>query len=445
MIKKPTLIVLVCAIVLGGAVYYFNSKQSKEKPAADAFTPAFSLQASDVTGLTIAHPAKPGQSAIHFEKHGDDWQITQPVDTGADQSSVQGLVDQIASARISQTEPGTADRLKAYDLDPAQISLEVQMRNGAKHTILMGDKDFTGSSVYAIVDGGKSVALLPDLLLTSADKPVDDLRDRAVLHLNSGQVKSFTIHRAGGDLQAMKEKDQWKFTKPVDALADSDAIQSLLSAVETGKISSVASEQATDLAKYGLNHPEITFTATNDVGKQSILIVGKKDKNTYFARDLSRPTIFSVSDDLHIKFSKSLLDLRDKKVIHLDASDAVRIEIHDPHGTIVAGEGDGSQWKVEEPAAQKGKMVTSSKIFDPVAALRVSEFVDHPAASVVAQLAKPAIQIDLTDKDGKKVTLRMSDPAGDSFYVQASDAPGLYKLKKQDFESVDIDPSKLAP
>ena len=38
MIKKPTLIVLLCAVVLGGLVYYFDWKRgNEEKPAVNCF------------------------------------------------------------------------------------------------------------------------------------------------------------------------------------------------------------------------------------------------------------------------------------------------------------------------------------------------------------------------------------------------------------------------
>src|ERR1700730_10110202 len=208
MIKKPTLIVVLYAIVLGVVVYYFDWKRGKqEKSAADTTKPALSMQAVDVSSLALTRPAKPSEPAIRIEKRHDAWQILQPVDTAADQSSVQGIVDGLAGARVSQTEPGTADRLKAYVLDPPRLTLELELRNGLKHTVLMGDKDFTGSSVYATVDGAKSVSLLPESILTSTDKSVDDLRDRTVLHITSGQVVSFTLKGSGRELAAAKGKN----------------------------------------------------------------------------------------------------------------------------------------------------------------------------------------------------------------------------------------------
>ena len=168
MVKKTTLFLLLGAIALGAAVYYFDwrrSQKESEKPPAGAAKVAFSLQPQDITSLVIKHPGTPAESTLQFEKHDGVWQITQPIETRADQASLDGIIDGLSSARIAQTEPGTPDRLNVFGLDPPAISLEFQAGSGAKHTVALGKKDFIGISVYSIVDGGKDVALLPESLL----------------------------------------------------------------------------------------------------------------------------------------------------------------------------------------------------------------------------------------------------------------------------------------
>src|ERR1700722_10633300 len=99
MVKNNTLIVLFCAVVLAGAVYYFNFRHPKDAATPqDTSKPALALQASDVIGITLSHPSRADQPPIDFEKRGGDWQITQPVATAADQPTLEGLVDEIAGA-----------------------------------------------------------------------------------------------------------------------------------------------------------------------------------------------------------------------------------------------------------------------------------------------------------------------------------------------------------
>jgi Domain of unknown function (DUF4340) len=444
-VKKTTLITLGIAVILAGAVYYFDWRRGSE-PKVTPPKRAYQMEASDVVSLTLAHPNQPAEAAIHFAKRGGLWQIVQPVDTSADQSTVDGLVDQLASAEVSQTEPDTPDRLKAYGLDPPQASLDFQLANGGMHTLLVGNKSFGGDSVYAIVDGANQVSLLPELLGTSAAKDLNALRDRSVLHFDSGLVASFSIKSPAGEIEASKQSQQWRLTKPSAALASGDAVDSLLGAVSGATMLSVASEKPDNLARYGLVNPTITFTATDGKGAQSTLLLGKKDGDAYFARDVSRPTVFRVSDDLYKKLSEKFSDLRDKKIVHIVSADVQAIEVRDSNGSLSLSRKKQSpdDWVFDSPPDQKGKTAWSWKILDPLTSLTAEEVIDHPPPNLLALEAKPEVTAVLTGKDGKMLTVKISKASGDFAYAQVSDSRSLYKIKKDSVDALNVKPADVA-
>jgi hypothetical protein len=451
MIKKSTLIVIVCASLFGGAVYYFQRRSSKtEKPPEDTSKLAFSIQADDITGLTISHPGKSDQPVIQLSNQNGSWSLTKPLDSSADASVVRGIADGLASARISQTEPGTPDRLKAYGLDSPHVELDFQLKNGAKHKILMGDKDFTGVSVYSMIDEAKTVSLLPISLYDSTDKSAGDLRDRNVLHIDSGKVASFELKNPSGDLaaskQTVKDQTQWNFAKPASVLADEGNVSSLLSAVANGKLTKVASEKAENLAKYGLASPAISFTAVDEAGHKQTLSVGKKQGDGYLARDSSRPTVFVINDDLYQKLTQTFSNLRDKSLVHITESDVNRIELHNSNATMAMNRKQGSDfdWVVEAPADVKGKSAATWKVFSPLTSARAEEVIDHPTSDLAAKLSKPAVEVDLTEKSGTKLTIKLSNAVGDFVYGQTSQSPSVYKLKKSILDDLGFKASDLA-
>jgi Domain of unknown function (DUF4340) len=445
MIKKPTLILLLCAIAIAVGVYYLDYKPSlNPKPAADAPKSAFTFQASDVKSLTIARPVLGGVPPIHFEFRNGAWQIVQPVETEADQSVLSGIVNDIANAKIAQSEPGTPDRLKAFGLETPAVSLELQLQNGSKHTILMGNKDFTGTSAYSIIDGGTSVAMLPESLLASADKSLDNLRDHAVLHISSDNAASFMLKNKSGELAAAKDKTDWKFSKPAGTLADSDAVNSLLTGISNAKTTAIVSETPADLPKYGLASPAITFTVVNDKGGTWTLQVGKKEGDEYFARDTSRPIIFRINQDAYKKLDENFADLRDKKLVHFDQAAIDHVEIRGSNGTIALTRKSGDDWTFDSPTDQKGKAAGSWKIFNTLSDAKADEVLDHAPADLAAKVAKPALEIDLTGKNNLKLTVRFSKDAGDFVYAQSSSGPAIYKLKKQTLTDLDLKPADLA-
>jgi hypothetical protein len=443
MIKKSTLIVLLAAVLLGAAAYYFDWKRGEkdaEKSAADTTKLAFTLQADDISSLTISYPADPKSQPIHFEKQNGAWQITAPLQTVADESSLQGILQQLASARIAQTELGTPDRLKAFGLDTPAVTLDFQMRNGAKHTLQLGKKDFTGVSVYALTDNSKEVALLPESLLVSADKPLQDLRDHSVLHLMAADVTSFDLKNASGELAATKDQSGWRFSKPSSTLADGDAIHALLSAVANARMVTIASETPDNLGKYGLAAPAISFAVSDSKGKTAALLVGKKEGDEYFARDAARPTIFRINQDLFKKLAENFSDLRDKKVVRFDSANITHAEIHNASGTILCTRKNESEWVLDttgqqndkqKPADQKGTSLTLDKLFTPLEQATADEIFDRPTPELLAKLANPAFTAILTDKSGKILKVEISKESGGFVYARTSESPAIYKLKPQ--------------
>ena len=287
------------------------------------------------------------------------WQITQPLQTSADDASLQGILQQLASARVAQTEPGTPDRLKVFGLETPDVALDFQPKNGAKHSLRLGKKDFTGVSVYAIVDSAKDVALLPESLLASADKPLQELRDHSVLHFVAPDMTSFDLKNPSGELAAAKDHDAWKFTKPSDAPGDLYAIDQLLSSIASSRITTIASETPDHLAKYGLANPGISLTVTDAKGKTATLLVGKKEGDEYFARDTSRPTIFRINQDVYKKLTENFSDLRDKKLAHFDPATITHAEIHNASGTIFVTRKDETKWTFDasgQPDEKTNKM-----------------------------------------------------------------------------------------
>lgn len=445
MIKKSTLIVLFCAAVLVGGVYYWTNKhESKETKPADSSKHAFTVKADDITSITLSRPANGGAAPIQMVRQNGAWKIIKPVETGGDQPSINGIADGLAAALVSGTEPGSPDRLKAFGLDPGAISIEFEVKGGAKHTLLLGDKDFSGESVYGIADSGKTVDLLPQTLLLSADKSLENLRDRSVLRVESESLAGFELKNASGEVAATKDSSGWTLTKPENRPADADTVSQLVAGVSSARMESVASETPENLGKYGLSSPAITLVTVDNKGNKQTLILGKKDGDNYFARDISRPMIFTVNGDLYKKLGEKFDDFRDKTILHFSAENINQIEIHNSSGTIVVRrkEPGKEDWVFDQPDSDKGKTAASWKVISPIEGARADEVLDRAPADAVAGLAKPAIEVILTDKDGKKITLDVSKPVKDVAYARTSAGPTVFKAKKELFDDLNFTPDQ---
>jgi hypothetical protein len=437
--KKGTLILVAMAIAFAASVYYYEFRR---KPASatgeDVSKPAFAFSADEVTGIGLIR----GGQSIAAEKRDGQWVLTQPVETRADQDAVGAIANAAAIARISRTLPAAPDRLAAYGLAKPAVTVELKLKSGAQHRLELGAKDFSGLSVYGKVDSAKDVALLPESLLESADKSLDELRDRSVLSFSVWDATGFDLRNRSGEIAASKKGTDWQIEKPRATAADSSAVTGLLSDLSSAKMTAVESDTAKDLAKYSLARPAISFAVRLDKGVERTLEIGaktgEKSSEQYYARDSSRDLVFRVDSALVQKLGETFADLREKAVIHFDDTELRRVRVRNRNQTLVAERDTDGKWKVQSPADRKGKEVESSRFLDPLLNARATKILDAPPAAVAAKLAEPAIEIELTDKAGKATKISISALVGEIAYVRTSAGATVYEVGKQTFEDLNF-------
>lgn len=437
--KKSTLIVALIAIALGAFVYFYDSKHTPKTSAEAMPKSAFTVKASDLSSITIQRK----NDTVVLDKKDGRWKLTKPIEAEADQGTVDGIANDLGDLSVQRSFAATDD-LSKYGLATPAATIEFQGAKGASHTIELGDKDFSSDAVYALIDKANppKIDMLPVSLLDDTNKPVNDLRDRSLINLNGAQVTALSIDDPSGAIKLVKAPAGWEITEPNKTLADSEAVDGLVSSLSTSKFTDVASESASDLTKYGLAHPAVKLDVTAKNGKQFHLVLGKKGAE-YYGRDLERPMIFTVNSTVYDSFDKKFFDLRDKEIVHFDPANVATMEVKNANGLIECAQNKIDTWTVLQPASDKGKSVEGWKLTDPIENARAKQIYDKPPASVLAHLNKPAIQVVLTDKSGKATTIEISDAVGDSVYVRTSAGPQVYELNTQILKDLGFKASDL--
>ncbi len=440
--KRSTLILVTVAIVFGAFVYYFEIREGKPRDeAAETTKPAFNFKREEIASIKLTR----GGQTLMLENQNDKWVITQPVNTPADQSAVSSLVSGLVDARIERTLKASAEELKGYGLAEPAVILEIKLKNGEQHTVRLGSKDFSGLSVYGQVDQSQEVALLPVSLLNNADKPLEDLRDRDVFGVSQYDLSSLALNNEHGRIVLTKQEGDWKLTSPVDEPADETETRDLLSDLTSAKVAEFVSETADELAKYGLDKPKLTLTAQIQGGGERTLAIGSKVEERYYAKSSDRPQIFKIESSLYDKLNIKFSALRNKQFLKLNKDDLTKIRIKNPNVTLVAEKDNDNKWLVKEPADKKDKEITSTyRLFDPLEN-KATEVLDKPPASAAAKLAKPAVEVQLTYKDGKTTALKVSAADGDQAYVRVEGRSAVYKVDKKVVEDLSFKITDLIP
>jgi hypothetical protein len=431
--KRSTLILLLLAAVGGALVYFLEIKPGKARDEKeDTSKSAFSFKREDINSVSIT---RAGQT-VTIDNDNNQWTIKQPVNARADESAVSSLTNELASAKVERTLPANSGDLKSYGLDNPQVTLGIKLKSGEQHTIKLGSKDFSGLAVYGQVDGSKDVAMIPISLFTNADKQLDDLRDKSLLGSTQYEISGLTLTNSNGRIVLAKKDTDWTIKSPIESAADDSEVSSLLSEIGSAKAAAFVSETADDLSKYGLDKPAASVTAQLQTGGERSILFGSKVENQYYAKASDRPQIVKVDSALFDKINAKLATLRSKEIAKIKKDEITRVEIRNPNLTLVAEKDkDKDKWVIKEPADKKDKEAQSYKLFDPIETNKASEIIDKPTAAQSKLLAKPAVEVKFTGKDGKTTVIKVSAADGDHAYVRVEGKPETYQVSKQMLDS----------
>jgi Domain of unknown function (DUF4340) len=240
------------------------------------------------------------------------------------------------------------------------------------------------------------------------------------------------VDRGESGVTASKQGDVWSVTRPVAARADFGAIESILSRLVGGQMKAIVSQgtetPATPLKTYGLDPAERRVTVAAGSTSAVLLLGSATPEGDVYAKDASRPLVFTIEKALADDLAKGPDDFRTKDVFGFRAFTGTRLEITRAGAALVFEKKKGPEKDAVEKwtQVQPAKAVEEAKIDDlvtKVASLRAESFVDALPAGA-AELARIATKFD----EGKKEETVVLFKSGEDYYATRAGDAGAARL-----------------
>jgi hypothetical protein len=388
-------VLLVVAAGLGGFLYY----DSKREPSTGAkLQKAFAgVEADKIEQVTVTS-ASAEQTTL--QKQGSAWQVTAPIAAPADEAEVSGIASNLASLEVQRVVDEQATDFKQYGLDPGRITVAFKT-GGKEHTLLLGKKTPTGGDMYARLPGAPRVFLVSSFLETTFNKTSFDLRDKTVLKIDREKVERVEVQTGDSTKTFVKQGADWRITAPIEARADFGAVEGIIGRLNTSPMKSIEAPEVTDpkaLAKYGLDKPAATIRVGSGSAQAGLAIGKSAAEGTVYARDLSRPMVFTIESGLADELKKPADDFRIKDLFDARAFNTTRIEAV-RQGTTLAFEKDKDGWKQVTPSAKAADAAKVDALLTALTNTRANGFEPKLAAT---GLDAPEVTATIKFEDGKK-------------------------------------------
>ena len=421
---RSLLLLLLVLIPVG----YFAMKEYRNPtPAADEkkLEKVFAVQPDKIDAVTIK--SESGDRTT-LKKSGSDWQVVAPAEGGpvaADAGEVSGIMTNLSTLEQQRVIDENAQDLKEFGL--AQPRVEVTFTaDGKSHTLQIGAKTPTGSDVYAKLGDKPRVFLIPAYLDSTFNRKTFDLRDKSALKIDSQKVDSIEVTSSAGTLKFAKANNQWQLTSPAEPRTDPAAVDGLVSRVAGAQMKAVA--PGTDLKEYGLDKPAATARIGTGSSHATLLLGKTATEGTVYAKDESRPTVFTIESAIADELKKDAAQYRQKDLFQARSFNTTRLEI--TKGTDKwlferksEKDKDGKEvdkWRQVAPAAKDADAEKIANLLSTVTGARATAFADKAAT------AKPEVSISLTagGKEERVTFLR----AGTDAFAAVAGASGFAKI-----------------
>jgi len=291
MASRKTIILLGIFLVLFAYVYFFEIQGEKRKQSRlEKQELVLNIDKDRVVELRFL-PAQ-----IHVKKQQNQWKIVAPVQADADLSLIDDLLDSFSRLKRGRLVSDNRNDFKKFGLDPYLSALVVTSRDQTSDTLFLGDPNLDSTRVFFRRSGSNKVFLVATSLKNHVASSLYQLRDKSVLRFKADQIQQVIIRKHNKRFNCVKDSSQqWWLEQPIQALADEDKIDDMLTRLQSSKVTRFEAETANKLQRYGLDDPWLTVSLFDSSRKNpKTLAIGSKNGDQYHARDSSRPAVFLV-------------------------------------------------------------------------------------------------------------------------------------------------------
>ena len=419
------IILLLLAIPLGWYAYRDSLKGPvDDSPKRDK---VFAVEADKIDELEIK--SESGDRTT-LRRKGSDWEVVQPIAAPADQAAVSGITSNLSSVEIQRVIDENAADLKEFGLSEPRVEVGFKA-NGKQFRLQLGQKTPSGTDVYAKLADAKKVFLVPSFLDSTFNHGTFDLRDKSVLKLDREKIDTVEMTAGGRTIRVEKKNGEWQIAEPSLGRAEFGAVDGLVSRISTVQMKSIVADSS-DLKKFGLDKPAATVRLGSGSSQATLLVGGPAETGTVYAKDFSRPAVFTIESSLLDDLKKDGSEYRQKDLFDARSFNTTRLEIVRNGQTTVfektkVKDKDGKEqekWRQTAPAAKDVDAAKIEALISAATGARATGFVDSTAKT---GLDKPELSLTFKYDEGKEEHVAFARTK-DGAYASRTGSPGAAKV-----------------
>ncbi len=222
------------------------------------------------------------------------------------------------------------------------------------------------------------------------------------VQIDRDSVTSVTIRNSEGSLQLTKAPDgNWLIDAPVKDRADSLAISTLFTSLESLRMDAIPAGKGGGLADYGLTKGDVSIKVN---GKNAAeLLIGKETavEGKVYMRVEGKDTAYVAAKDLRDQASKGVKEWRDHRLSDLTATQVSKVGFRTAKGEFEA-EKTSNHWSLTKPFKGRADDQKLADLISNATTPRIEDFVTDAKDLAAFGLNEPRATITFTAEGVKE-------------------------------------------
>ena len=392
---------------------------------------------------------KTAAGELEVQKTGEQWDLVKPLRARGDNQKIGDLLAQVTNARIEQFVADDRGDLHAYGLSEPRgaISLFSADDQQGQSLQLGAVNDKVKEQVFVRFGPRAAVYSLPKKIEEILNTKPADLRDRHLLRLDTNVLDRLTIDAPGKTKTVLaRAGETWKIASRKDQPANASEVMRLLDSVKNEQVTRFVADVASDLPKYGLDHPQLVLTfssfasentAETKAGEKPFATIafGKVEGNEVFARVGEEPFIVAVRKEFLDQVFADPLKWQELAIFNTKPENVHRLSVvTDRELTLQRGDDQEFAWVTGGGAIAKVNVQSLLNTLTKLHAVRWAGGEIAPSA-----FEPPQLSVTFTTSPDDKESHRLlvgSTAGGGMWFAKTDERDGVFVVNRPDFEAL---------
>jgi hypothetical protein len=305
--KKSTLILAGIFVVL--IIAFLLSKRGPQVERGELSSSLAKLDTLTVSRIQIQKP----DEAFTFEKRGEEWMITSPVEYRANQDFIKQMLKTFVELRVEDKRTDNPEKHGSFEVDTTGTEVTFFAGESKLVCLIIGKTSQDYSHTFVRENASPDVYSVKGVLSGQLDRNLDTWRDKTIFQAEKTDITqlalvypedSITLYWTGGNwVMATDTEDNLSVDQPT--------VDQMLNTLSNFRASLFPKEE--EYAEVSFEKPDFRLDLTTIDGTTTLRMVEEEEQNRYFVQKEGDPTIFQVYRGTVSNLMKKAEDLKAKE------------------------------------------------------------------------------------------------------------------------------------